>query len=130
MQEKASDRVALVFPCSGGSDVGELADRAARKLHRDGTGQMYCLAGIGGRVPGIIKTTKAADFRVAIDGCAVGCSSKTLDQAKVGPFRRVCVTDLGFEKGGTDVTAKSIAAVSHAVERELRARSMGEEGHE
>jgi uncharacterized metal-binding protein len=41
--------VVLVFPCSGGSDVGELADRGARKLSQAGTAQMYCLAGIGAR---------------------------------------------------------------------------------
>ncbi|MCX6348486.1 MAG: hypothetical protein NTV79_03145, partial [Candidatus Aureabacteria bacterium] len=40
--------VKLVFPCSGASDTGEIADRAARKLSAEGTGNMYCLAGIGG----------------------------------------------------------------------------------
>ena len=37
----------LIFPCSGGSDVGALSDLAARQMTRDGTGKMYCLAGIG-----------------------------------------------------------------------------------
>ncbi len=35
----------LIFPCSGGADVGALADQAARRLTRDGFGTMYCLAG-------------------------------------------------------------------------------------
>ena len=43
----AGEVVKLVFPCSGGSNVGELADRAARQLEQDGTAKMYCLAGIG-----------------------------------------------------------------------------------
>ncbi|MCX6094887.1 MAG: putative zinc-binding protein [Candidatus Bipolaricaulota bacterium] len=116
-----SDRVVLVFPCSGSSDVGELADRSARNLDRAGTAQMYCLAGLGGRVTGIVTMTKAAGFRLAIDGCAVGCASKILEQAKVGPFRHVCVTDLGFEKGGTDVTEAAVAAVARAAEEELLA---------
>ena len=37
----------LIFPCSGGSDVGEITDRAARKVTIEGAGKMYCLAGIG-----------------------------------------------------------------------------------
>jgi uncharacterized metal-binding protein len=116
----ASEEVRLVFPCSGGSDVGELADRAARQLSQDGTAQMYCLAGIGGRVSGILKTTEAAGLRLVIDGCPLKCAGKTLQEAEVGPFRHVCVTDLGFEKGQTDVTDDAIAAVVRASERQLR----------
>ena len=41
----------LIFSCSGAADVGELADQTARKLTRNGDGKMFCLAGIGGRVP-------------------------------------------------------------------------------
>ena len=47
----------LIFACSGAADVDALSDSAARKLTADGAGKMYCLAGIGGRVPGILKTT-------------------------------------------------------------------------
>ena len=39
----------LIFPCSGASDVGGLSDQAARQMTKDGTGKMYCQAGIGGR---------------------------------------------------------------------------------
>ena len=38
----------LVFSCSGAADTAELADRAARKVHRSGEARMYCLAGVGG----------------------------------------------------------------------------------
>jgi len=82
---------------------------------------MYCLVGIGGRVTGIVTMTKAACFRLAMDGCAVGCASKTLEQAKMGPFRQICVTDLGFEKGATDVTEEAIAVVARAAEAALLA---------
>jgi uncharacterized metal-binding protein len=82
---------------------------------------MYCLAGIGGRVTGMVAMTKAAGFRLAMDGCTVGCASKILEQAKVGPFRQICVTDLGFEKGATDVTEEAIAVVARAAEQELLA---------
>ena len=45
----------MIFACSGAADVGAVADQAARKMTRDGTGKMFCLAGIGGRVkPGLL----------------------------------------------------------------------------
>ncbi|MDD5265450.1 MAG: putative zinc-binding protein [Candidatus Bipolaricaulis sp.] len=116
----SSEDVKLVFPCSGGSDVGELTDRAARRLDQNGTAQMDCLAGVGGRVSGIVKTTEAAGQRLAIDGCPVGCASKTLELAGVSPFRHVCVTDLGFEKGRTNVTDDAIAEVVRIAEQTLR----------
>ena len=47
----------LIFACSGAADVGGISDRAARKLTADIAGKIYCLAGIGGRVQGIIKAT-------------------------------------------------------------------------
>jgi uncharacterized metal-binding protein len=40
----------VVYACSGCSDAGELANRIARQLTREGVAEMSCLAGIGGRV--------------------------------------------------------------------------------
>ncbi|MFZ5830584.1 MAG: putative zinc-binding protein, partial [Planctomycetota bacterium] len=50
----------LIFACSGAADVGQIADLAARRLTAEGVGKMFCLAGIGGRVSGIMETTKTA----------------------------------------------------------------------
>ena len=101
----------LIFACSGCADVGELADQAARKLTRDGAGQMFCLAGIGGRVSGIMKSTEAAGSILAIDGCPLDCTRKTLDVAGFARINHLRLSDLGFEKGKTQVNRESIAAV-------------------
>jgi len=69
----------VIFSCSGCADVGELADQTARKLTRDGAGKMACLAGISGRVSGIVKSTEAAQSILAIDGCPLDCTRKTLE---------------------------------------------------
>ena len=53
-----SEAPRLIFACSGASDLGRISDLAARTLTKDGVGKMYCLAGIGGRVGGIIENTK------------------------------------------------------------------------
>lgn len=48
----------LIFSCSGGSDVGELSDKVARKMAKCGQAKMFCLAGIGAHIPGVIESTK------------------------------------------------------------------------
>lgn len=91
----------LIFACSGAADVGAVADQAARKLTRDGAGKMFCLAGIGGRVSGIMATTAAASKILAIDGCPLNCVKATLEQAGFEGFEHLQLADLGMEKGQT-----------------------------
>jgi len=97
----------LVFPCSGAADVGELADRVARKMAKCGQAKMFCLAGIGAHVPGMIESAKAGKKLVSIDGCAVACARKTLEHAGFKPIA-FNLKDLGFEKGKTIIDEESI----------------------
>ena len=99
----------LIFPCSGGSDVGAVTDQTARKLTREGAGKMYCLAGIGGRVAGIIKTTQSAAQVLAIDGCEQDCARKTLELAGFSKFAHLRLSDLGMAKGQTPPTEANVA---------------------
>lgn len=102
----------LIFACSGAADVGAVADQAARKMTLDGTGQMFCLAGIGGRVSGIMKTTEAAEAVLAIDGCPLNCVKHCLEQAGFSKFGHLQLGDLGMEKGKTAVSEDNIAKAS------------------
>jgi uncharacterized metal-binding protein len=101
----------LIFACSGAADTGEIADRAARRLHAERAGVMYCLAGIGGRVSGIVKSTEAAARVLAIDGCQLDCARRTLELAGMTGFGHLRVTDLGLIKGKTDITPERIQQV-------------------
>ena len=101
----------LVFACSGAADVGAISDQAARQLTRDGVGKMFCLAGIGGRVSGIVETTKAAAAILAIDGCPLDCARKTLEEAGFSDFKHLRLTDLGMDKGKTPATAEQVDEV-------------------
>ncbi|MEF3696776.1 putative zinc-binding protein [Desulfolutivibrio sp.] len=105
----------LIFSCSGGADVGAVADLTARKLTRDGVGKMFCLAGIGGRVSGIVKSTEAASKILAIDGCPLNCAAKTLKEAGFNDFVHVRLTDLGCEKGNTPVEDDQVAAMAQKI---------------
>ena len=88
----------LVFPCSGGSNVGQIANQAGVKLTQDGMGRLFCLAGIGGHVSGMIESTKAGKILVAIDGCPVACAKKTLEHAGFNIDEYAQVMELGIEK--------------------------------
>jgi uncharacterized metal-binding protein len=101
----------LIFACSGAADVGEIADRAARQLSREGAGKVYCLAGIGAGLNNFIEITKSSCDILAIDGCPVECAKKILERNGIKKFNYLRVTDLGMEKGKTGVTEEAIGKV-------------------
>jgi uncharacterized metal-binding protein len=102
----------LIFPCSGGSDVGGLSDQAARQMTLDGTGRMYCLAGIGGRVDGIIANTRGAARVLVIDGCSQECGRKTMELAGFKDFQHLKLAEMGFKKGETPLTPARVRQVA------------------
>ena len=110
----------MIFACSGAADVGAVADQAARKLTRDGEGKMFCLAGVGGRVSGIMKTTESAAKILVIDGCPLNCAAQCLQQAGFKDFEHLRLADLGMEKGKTPVTEANIAKVAAEGAAKLR----------
>lgn len=108
----------LIFPYSGGSNVGQIANEAAKELTTDGYGKMYCLAGIGGHVSGIIESTKAAKKIIAIDGCPVACAKNTLEHAVFSVDKHIVVTELGIKKeSGFVMNTKQINKVVEKIKR-------------
>jgi uncharacterized metal-binding protein len=111
---------ALVYPCSGAADTGELADRAARRLNAEDKAWMSCLAGIGGRVSGLMANAAAAPALLAIGGCPQDCAKKTLELAGFTNVKHVRVTDLGFKKGKTPADEYAIQMVTTAAAARLK----------
>ena len=108
-------RTMLVFTCSGAADVGELGDRAARRLSRETRVQMSCLAGVGGNISGFIASANGADLVIAIAGGPVSCAKRTLEGRGVAKFKHLKVTDCGFVKGKTVLSEENVAkVVEHA----------------
>lgn len=99
----------IIFACSGAADVGKIADLSARKMAEDGVGKMSCLAGVGGRVPQLMKVAREAKVIVAIDGCPLHCGRNTLEQAGFTEFEHLCLADAGMVKGKTPVTDAAVA---------------------
>lgn len=118
MNEKKST---VVYACSGCSDAGELADRIARKLARDGAAEMSCLAGIGGRVKPLVNRAASAERILAIDGCPLNCTRHTLELAGFNNFDHLELHAIGFRKHSCPVTEERIAAGVAAAEKILSA---------
>lgn len=100
MEEKCTckpDEI-LIFTCSGASNVGQIANQAAVELDQKGVGRMFCLAGIGGHIPGITESAKAGKLIVGVDGCPVACTKKALEHAGFSIGEYVQVTELSCQK--------------------------------
>jgi uncharacterized metal-binding protein len=98
----------VVYACSGCSDAGEIADRVARQLTRDGVAQMSCLAGIGGRVKSLVLKAENAERILVVDGCPLNCARHTLELAGFKKFDHLELHKLGIRKGSTPVTDETI----------------------
>ena len=104
-------RNVLLYACSGGANVAEIADKAARELMFSGCGTMFCLAGLGAGIQGMIQTAKDADLNLVIDGCPVDCAKKIFDRHGLTNYVQIKVTDLGIEK------AKGVRATADQVDK-------------
>jgi uncharacterized metal-binding protein len=107
MADYCKTEIKLIYSCSGAADVGEIADRVARKLRADGSARMTCLAGISAGLAGYVQSAKGADVNITIDGCKTACAKKTLEKIGVTPASYI-LTDFGLVKGETPVTEKII----------------------
>jgi uncharacterized metal-binding protein len=101
----------LVFVCSGAADVGELTDRAARKLRSDGLAAMSCLASVGARDADIMFNTDLAERVLLIDGCPNACARRTFEQAGLPRFVHFDLSEVNLLKGRSPVTAQAIQRV-------------------
>ena len=109
----------VVYACSGCSDAGEIADRVARQLTREGVAQMSCLAGIGGRVKSLLARAEHAERILVVDGCPLNCARHTLELAGFKKFDHLELHKLGIRKGTAPVTEERIASGVAAARRLL-----------
>jgi uncharacterized metal-binding protein len=112
----ASNNNTMLLSCSGGSNVGQLSNRAAVELTQEGFGKMYCLAGIGGQLMGFVQSAKDDPNIAAIDGCSVGCAKAILKNAQIDKYNYIVLTDLGIEKNkNLSLMAEDVNRVKEAI---------------
>ncbi|WP_166841034.1 putative zinc-binding protein [Rheinheimera pleomorphica] len=88
----------LVYACSGCSNVAQLANDLAVVLDREGSAQMSCIAGVGGKVKPLVKVAQSGRPILAIDGCPLNCVKQTLATVDVVPTWHIELTTLGYKK--------------------------------
>jgi uncharacterized metal-binding protein len=103
---------AVILPCSGGSNCGQIANAAAVDLTQQGLGHIYCLAGIAAHIAGMIDSARSAQRLLVIDGCSVACALKAVRHAGLEPTDYIDVTQEGVAKNHNfDLSPDEVKAV-------------------
>lgn len=116
---KTEETKRIVYGCAGCSDVGEVSDLVSRKLRKDGFAQptASCLAGIGANIETFINASKSVDEVVTVDGCGVACAKKIIEGIGITP-KAYILTDMGLEKGKTQVTTELVSRLSSRIQND------------
>ncbi len=120
---KAEDIILL--PCSGGSNCGQITNQVAVSLDVLGVGRIYCLAGIGAHIDGMVESARGAKRIVALDGCQVACARKTIEHAGLKVTDWICVTDEGISKSHNLLLEQADIEFITQKTRESLARPLG-----
>jgi uncharacterized metal-binding protein len=97
-QDKPDRPKALIYACSGCSNLAQVANDIALRLHRDGQAEMSCIAGVGGNVKSLVRIARSGRPIVAIDGCHLHCVKSCLQHHDIAPDVHYTLTELGARK--------------------------------
>ena len=88
----------LTYSCSGCSSAAQMANQLALRLDRERLADMSCIAGVGGGVPGLVKTAQSGRPILALDGCAMACVGACLAKVGVRPTIHLILSQYGVRK--------------------------------
>ncbi|MDD3626612.1 MAG: putative zinc-binding protein [bacterium] len=88
----------IVYSCSGGSNVGQIANDLARRLARESCAGMSCGIALGGDLKGFITSARQSDKNILIDGCQVACLRKVFERHNITNISHFIITDFGVQK--------------------------------
>lgn len=75
-----------------------MANHLALRLDRAGAAEMSCIAGVGGGVPGLVRTAQGGRRILALDGCEMRCVAACLARAGVVANVHLVLSDHGVKK--------------------------------
>lgn len=111
---KGSNR--LILACAGAANTGQMTYRLALELTREGRGNLFCLAGIGAHLSGFVVSARDAEEMLVLDGCALACASKNLEQADIPVRNHFIITELGVKKQhGKAPTARQMVKIKEKI---------------
>ncbi len=106
----------VLLACSGGSNVGQLANEAAVSLTQLKRGKMSCVVGLAAHIPEFDEKMEDCSIIVAIDGCETACARRAVEHLQRRADVHVVVTDLGIEKEHRfDISAEQVGLVAGVV---------------
>ncbi len=100
----------IIYSCSGGSRIGQIANDTAVLLKNLGVGNMKCITCVALLMNSHVETAKNAQHIVALDGCKVGCVKLSLEKAGIEKFHHVIVADHGITNKSEESDNKSDVA--------------------
>lgn len=98
MSSLSAVRSPLVYSCSGCSSAAQMANHLALTLDRGGLAEMSCIAGVGGGVPGLVRTACSGRSILALDGCVMHCVAACLAREGLTPDLHLTLSDYGVRK--------------------------------
>ena len=98
MPMSASEKLPLVYACSGASSAAQMANHIAVKLDRLKVAEMSCIAGVGGDVKPLVKTALSGRSIIALDGCPLQCAAKILARHGLRADKHLDLSELGVKK--------------------------------
>lgn len=75
-----------------------MANHFALRLDREGAAEMSCIAGVGGGVPGLVRTAQSRRRILALDGCEMRCVAACLARAGVVADAHLVLSDYDVKK--------------------------------
>ena len=109
----------LLYTCSGAANTGFLADSIARKMMKEGCGNMSCLAGPGANLPKFHESLKNMSQKIIIDGCSPACGKKIFENYGLKEYSHFVLTDFGVEKGKTEITESVISGTAARIKEKM-----------
>ncbi len=98
MTHARSNRLPLVYSCSGCSSAAQTANHVALQLDRQNLAEMSCIAGVGGDVASLVRLARSGRTIIALDGCSLACVRHTLARHAVEPTRYYQLQQHGVKK--------------------------------
>jgi len=89
---------AIIYSCSGCSNLARMAHDIALTLDGDGIADMSCISGVIGKVAPIQAIAHSGRPIIAIDGCSMGCTKSCLDACDLQADHYFDISELGFDK--------------------------------
>lgn len=117
-----SNKLPLVYSCSGCSSAAQLANALALKLGRSGEAEMSCIAGVGGGVPALLRLARSGRPILALDGCHLACAKACLARHGLVPDAHRVLADHGVRKEAlADYSPEDFAQLWPLIAAEVRA---------